>query len=107
MNKGLSAVTDSEAQVSNPRKADLERLRSDLAKEVESLRKALKGPTEEIGGDRVWVGKNARAWHRELEGRHKRLGERVDRLLPAVDAAIRSEPDKVSPREARAYHKGT
>lgn len=107
MNEGLSTVADSEAKIPNPRKADLERLRSDLAKEVESLRKALKGPTEEIGGDRVWVGKNARAWHRELEGRHKKLGEQVDRLLPVVDAAIRGEPEKVSPSEARAYSKGT
>ncbi|MFJ8052984.1 hypothetical protein [Streptomyces luteogriseus] len=100
-------MADQEVQVSNPRKADLERLRSDLTKEVESLRKALKGPTEEIGADRVWVGKNARAWHRELEGRHKKLGEWVDRLLPVVDAAIRGEPDKVSSSEARAYHRGT
>jgi hypothetical protein len=59
-----------------------------------------------IGGDRVWVGKNARAWHRQLEGRHKKLGEQVDRLLPVVDAAIRGEPEKVSPSEARAYNKG-
>ncbi|MER5829242.1 hypothetical protein ABT116_00155 [Streptomyces sp. NPDC002130] len=103
----MSIVADSEAKVPNPRKADLERLRSDLAKEVESLRKALKDPTEEIGGDRVWVGKNARAWHRELEGRHRKLGEQVDRLLPVIDAAIRSEPEKVSPSEARAYNKGT
>jgi hypothetical protein len=59
-----------------------------------------------IGGDRVWVGKNARAWHRELQGRHKKLGEQVDRLLPVVDAAIRGEPEKVSPSEARAFNKG-
>ncbi|EFL34078.1 predicted protein [Streptomyces viridochromogenes DSM 40736] len=102
----VSAVPDSQAKVPNPRKADLERLRSDLAKEVESLRKALKGPTEEIGGDKVWVGRNARTWHRELDGRHKKLGEQVDRLLPLVDAAIRSEPEKVLPTEARMYNTG-
>ena len=98
-------MAEPDAKVANPRKADLERLRSDLAKEVESLRKALKGPTEEIGGDKVWVGKNARAWHRELDGRHKKLGDQIDKLLPVIDAAIRSEPEKVSPSEARMYHK--
>jgi len=98
-------VAEPDAKVANPRKADLERLRSDLAKEVESLRKALKGPTEEIGGDKVWVGKNARAWHRELDGRHKKLGDQIDKLLPVIDAAIRSEPEKVSPSEARMYYK--
>jgi len=91
--------------MANPLKADLERLRSDLAKEMESIRKALKGPTEEIGGDKVWVGKNARAWHRQLEGRHKKLGDQVEKLLPVVDAAIRSEPETVSASEARMYHK--
>lgn len=98
-------MAEPDAKVANPRKADLERLRSDLAKEVESLRKALKAPTEEIGGDKVWVGKNARAWHRELDGRHKKLGDQIDKLLPVIDAAIRSEPEKVSPSEARMYHK--
>ncbi|MEU6380040.1 hypothetical protein [Streptomyces sp. NPDC046909] len=98
-------MPDSEAKVPNPRKADLERLRSDLVKEVESIKKALKNPTEEIGGDKVWVGKNARTWHTELDGRHKRLGAQVDKLLPLVDAAIRGEPEKVTASEARTYHK--
>ncbi|MFI1353871.1 hypothetical protein ACH4TV_09845 [Streptomyces sp. NPDC020898] len=99
-------MTGSEPKVSNPRKADLEKLRRDLAKEVEDLKKALKKPTEEIGGDQVWVGKNARAWHKELEGRNKKLGDQVDKLLPVIDAAIRSEPEKVSATEARMYHNG-
>ncbi|ANB07852.1 hypothetical protein SAM40697_3894 [Streptomyces ambofaciens] len=97
-------MTDSESKVPNPRRADLEKLRNDLAKEVESLRKTLKAPTEEIGGDKVWVGKNARAWHRELDGRHRKLAEQVGKLLPLVDAALRGEPEKVSAAEARSYH---
>ncbi|MFD4610683.1 hypothetical protein ACFWOT_21880 [Streptomyces sp. NPDC058440] len=99
-------MTDSEPQVANPRKADLEKLRRDLARDVESFTKVLQGPTRDIGGDKVWVGKNARAWHRELEGRHKKLGEEVGKLIPIVDAAIRNEPDKVSAAEARLYQKG-
>ncbi|MCT7352109.1 hypothetical protein N4P33_07965 [Streptomyces sp. 15-116A] len=94
---------ESGSKVPNPRKADLEKLRTDLAKEVEKLGKALKRPTEDIGGDKVWVGKNARAWHRELGGRHRRLSEQVGRLIPIVDAAIRGEPEKVPTAEARAY----
>jgi hypothetical protein len=97
-------VSDSEPKVDNPRKADLVKLRGDLAKEVARLRDAFKRPTEDIGGDKVWVGKNARAWHRELDGRNKRLGDQVDKLLPVIDAAIRNEPDKVSATEARMYH---
>lgn len=89
--------------VPNPRMADLRKLRSDLAKEAEILRKALKGPAEDLGGDRVWVGKNARAWHRELEGRHRKLGKHVGRLLSVIDAAIRIEPEDVPTAEARSY----
>ncbi|MEU5221163.1 hypothetical protein AB0G55_00580 [Streptomyces toyocaensis] len=89
----------------NPRKADLRKLRNDLAKEVESLSRALKGPAEDIGGDKVWVGKNARSWHRELAGRHRKLGEQVGRLLPMLDAAIRDEPEKVSAAQARTYQR--
>ncbi|MEU3097486.1 hypothetical protein ABZ690_22550 [Streptomyces sp. NPDC006967] len=99
-------MTDPEPKVDNPKRKDLEQLRRDLAKEVEQLRKALKGPTEDIGGDKVWVGKNARAWHRELQGRHKKLGEQVDKLLPMVDAAIRNEPEKVTAAEVRSYNSG-
>ncbi|MFF7450639.1 MULTISPECIES: hypothetical protein [unclassified Streptomyces] len=96
-------MSDTESRVPNPRKAELERLRGDLVKELESIKKALKGPTEEIGGDKVWVGRNARAWHRELDGRHRKLGEQVDKLLPLVDAALRGEPEKVPASEARSY----
>ncbi|MGW2900791.1 hypothetical protein ACWDAO_41060 [Streptomyces sp. NPDC001212] len=81
-------------------------MRRDLARDVDSLTKALQGPTRDIGGDKVWVGKNARAWHRELEGRHKKLGEEVGKLLPNADAAIRNEPDKVPAAETRLYQKG-
>ncbi|MEU4879522.1 hypothetical protein OIE82_14640 [Streptomyces althioticus] len=100
-------MAEPEPKVDNPKKRDLEKLRSDLAKEVEQLRKALKKPTEDIGGDKVWVGKNARAWHKELQGRHKKIGEQVDKLLPLIDAAIRNEPEKVTPAEARAYNNGS
>ncbi|MGW7818683.1 hypothetical protein ACWGLF_11200 [Streptomyces puniciscabiei] len=99
-------MTDPQPKVDNPRKADLVRLRNDLAKEVDQLKNALSRPTQDIGGDKVWVGKNARAWHQELAGRNKKLGDQVGKLLPLIDAAIRSEPDKVSPNEARMYQQG-
>ncbi|KES07975.1 hypothetical protein BU52_05980 [Streptomyces toyocaensis] len=98
-------MVESISKVPNPRKADLRKLRNDLAKEVESLSRALKGPAEDIGGDKVWVGKNARSWHRELAGRHRKLGEQVGRLLPMLDAAIRDEPEKVSAAQARTYQR--
>ncbi|MFI2026984.1 hypothetical protein [Streptomyces buecherae] len=95
---------ESEDKVANPRKADLEKLRRDVAREAEGLKKALKTPTEDIGGDTVWVGKNARAWHTELKGRHEKVGTHVEKLLPLIDAAIAAEPDKVSASDARAYN---
>lgn len=78
----------------------------------------MQGPTRDIGGDKVWVGKNARAWHRELEGRHKKLGEEVGKPLPIVDAAIRNEPGpsgrspavpegRLTRRSAYTYHQCT
>ncbi|MFF1275236.1 hypothetical protein ACFVZC_17755 [Streptomyces marokkonensis] len=98
-------MVESESSVPNPRRADLQKLRNDLAKEVESLGRTLKRPAEDIGGDKVWVGKNARAWHREVAGRHRKLGEQVGGLLPIVDAAIRDEPEKVSAAQARSYQR--
>ncbi|WP_405779614.1 hypothetical protein [Streptomyces sp. NBC_00859] len=100
-------MTQSEPKVPNPRKADLVRLRSDLAKQVDAFRAALKKPTADVGGDKVWVGKNARAWHMELNGRHKRLVGQVEKLLPVVDAAIKGQPDKVPAAEARMYNHPT
>lgn len=96
----------SEAGIPNPRKADLRKLRSDLAKEVDDLARALEGPAKDLGGDKVWVGRNARAWHRELAGRHRRLGQQVGGLLPLIDAAIHGEPEEVSAAEARSYRAG-
>ncbi|MFG2516519.1 hypothetical protein [Streptomyces sp. NPDC048584] len=99
-------MTGPEAGIPNPRKADLRKLRGDLAKEVDDLARALKAPAEDLGGEKVWVGKNARAWHRELAGRHRRLGQQMGLLLPLLDAAIRGEPEKVSAAEARSYRAG-
>ncbi|MFF7977637.1 hypothetical protein ACFZDK_00690 [Streptomyces sp. NPDC007901] len=99
-------MTDPDPKVPNPRKADLVRLRGDLAKEVDGFRDALKRPTADMGGDKVWVGRNARAWQQELDGRNRRLRDQVDKLLPVIDAAIRNEPDQVSQADARMYHHG-
>lgn len=99
-------MAESESTVPNPRKAELQKLRDDLAKEVGSLGRILRGPAADIGGDKVWVGENARAWHRELDGRHRKLGEQVGKLLPIVDAALRGEPERVSAAEARSYRDG-
>ncbi|MFE2580247.1 hypothetical protein [Streptomyces sp. NPDC059378] len=96
-----------EQKVANPRKADLVRLRGDLAREVERLRTALRRPTQDLGGDKVWVDRNARSWHTGLAGRDKKLGIEVDKLLPLLDAAIRTEPDRISPADARAYRQDT
>ncbi|MER5597384.1 hypothetical protein [Streptomyces sp. NPDC002265] len=96
-----------EQKVANPRKADLVRLRGDLAREVERLRTALRRPTQDLGGDKVWVGRNARSWHTGLVGRDRKLGIEVDKLLPLLDAAIRTEPDRISPADARAYRQDT
>ena len=98
-------MNDPAPKVPSPRRSDLEKLRSDLAKDVEALRSALTGPDADMAGGKVWVGKNARTWHRELGARHKRLKEQVDKLLPLLDAAIRDEPEKVSAADARAYHR--
>lgn len=100
-------MAEAESTVPNPRKAELQKLRDDLAKDVEHLGRILRGPAADIGGDKVWVGRNARAWHRELDGRHRRLGEQVGRLLPLVDAALRGEPERVSAAEARSYGDGS
>ncbi|WP_263166690.1 hypothetical protein [Streptomyces sp. SCSIO ZS0520] len=94
-------------EVPNPRRAELERLRRDLAREVETLRSALRSAHADMAGDKVWVGRNARSWQRELGGRDRRLREQVDGLLPLLDAAIRKEPERVAGAEARSYEQGS
>jgi hypothetical protein len=96
-------VGDPSAQqkVENPYLASLKRLKSSLTTETEMLKKQLETAAKDMGSKKVWVGKAATDWAKDLDGRRSRMKVLVEKLIPAVDAEIAKCPEKVTPGEAK------
>ncbi|MFE9453597.1 hypothetical protein [Streptomyces sp. NPDC006739] len=90
-----------QSKVDNPHLASLKSLKNSLKSETEELKKQLETAAKDMGGKKVWVGKAADDWARDLEGRRSRMKTLLDKLIPAVDAEIAKCPEKVTPGEAK------
>lgn len=88
-------------KVDNPYLASLESLKNSLKTETEMLKKQLETAAKDMGSKKVWVGKAASNWAKDLEGRRSRMKVLVEKLIPAVDAEIAKCPEKVTPGEAK------
>ncbi|SEG94415.1 hypothetical protein SAMN05216223_13030 [Actinacidiphila yanglinensis] len=88
--------------VDNPWRQQLVTLRGDLLKEMHELRALLKGPCADVGQGETWVGPAADAWHAEAEGRRTDILAQLGRLVPLVDAEIRTCPEQVTLGEAKS-----
>ncbi|GAB2780227.1 hypothetical protein GCM10027073_11150 [Streptomyces chlorus] len=83
-------------------------MRGELAEEAENLRRALKEPAEDIGGDKV----GGRTPEPGIRSRPDGIGSRANRWasccrsLTRPSAAIRGEPEKVTAPETRSHHNG-
>ncbi|MEV8566577.1 hypothetical protein AB0436_13540 [Streptomyces sp. NPDC051322] len=97
---------DEQTGVRNPVRVELEALKKDLTNHVEDLKKKLHKASKDVGERKSWAGKNAKAWHAEIEGKRRHLRTLIDNLLPAVEARIREEPEKISPQAAKHRHMG-
>lgn len=93
----------SQQNVPNPAVTDLRNLRKDLAAEVETYRGALETTANDMGGRKVWTGKAATDWEKEVAHQRSQVKIQVDKLLPIIDAAIAGLPAEVSPGEAKQY----
>lgn len=91
----------SQPKVDNPYRASLQRLRKSLTTETEMLKKQLQTAAKDMGSKKVWVGKAASDWAKDLDGRRSRVKVLVEKLIPAVDAEIAKCPEKVTPGEAK------
>ena len=88
-------------KVENPYLASLKRLKNSLGAETEMLKKQLETAAKDMGSKKVWVGKAASDWAKDLEGRRSHMKLLVEKLIPAVDAEIAKCPEKVTPGEAK------
>ncbi|MER7840152.1 hypothetical protein ABTY98_30735 [Streptomyces sp. NPDC096040] len=85
----------------NPYLASLKSLKNNLKAETEMLKKQLETAAKDMGSKKVWVGKAASDWAKDLEGRRSRMKLLAEKLIPAVDAEIAKCPEKVTPGEAK------
>lgn len=92
-----------QATATNPYLTDLQNLRSRLTTEVAKLNDVLKTTCSDMGGKKVWVGTTADTWSGEVDGRRKRIQTLVGKIIPIIDAEIKSTPPKVTPTEAKLY----
>lgn len=87
--------------VANPFLASLKSLKNSLKTETEMLKKQLETAAKDMGSKKVWVGKAATDWAKDLEGRRSHMKVLVEKLIPAVDAEIAKCPEKVTQGEAK------
>lgn len=92
-----------DTKVDNPRRAALQSLKTNLKTETEELKKQLQSTATDMAGGKVWVGKTAENWQKDINGRRDRIRTLVDKLIPAVEAEIAQTPEKVSPGEAKMW----
>lgn len=92
-----------QATVPNPAIADLNSLKSRLNGELAKLNDTLKTTCSDMGGKKVWVGKAADTWSTEVTGRRGRIQTLLGKLIPIIDAEIKTLPEKVTPIDAKLY----
>lgn len=91
--------------VGNPARAELTRLRGEVASAREGIATALDAAAAKMGDGKTWTGPTAATnWAAEVTGRKKNLGSWVDSVLRQIDAQLRSMPEKVTATEARSFH---
>jgi len=95
-----------QATVPNPAITDLQNLRTRLNQELGTLNDTLKRTCSDMGGKKVWVGKAADTWTTEVDGRRKRIQLLLAKLVPIIDAEIKTLPEKVTPMDAKLYRMG-
>jgi len=94
-----------EAMVPNPQRAELTRLRGEIAAARSGIATALDAAAKKMADGKTWTGPTAATnWAAELTGRKKNLGPWIDAVLTQIDAKLRSMPDEVTATEARSIH---
>jgi hypothetical protein len=91
-------------KVPNPAIADLKDLKKRLQGELATLNSTLKTTNSDMTGKKVWVGKAADTWAKEVSGRYTRVKQLLAKLVPIIDAEIQRLPEMVSPGEMKDYY---
>jgi hypothetical protein len=97
----VSATGNTGPRVDNPWRGHLLTLKADLQREMGELSGLLARPCADIGEGSVWVGPAADTWHREAEARRRDMLAQLRALVPLVETAIRTCPEKVTIGEAK------
>jgi hypothetical protein len=97
-------VAQQQATVPNPAIRDLQSLKTRLQQELATLNDTLKTTCSDMGGKKVWVGKAADTWTTDVDGRRRRIQQLLAKLVPIIDAEIKTLPEKVTPTDAKLYN---
>lgn len=91
--------------VGNPQRAELARLRGEVASAREGVATALDAAAKKMGDGKTWTGPTAaKNWAAEVNGRKKNLGPWIDTVLREIDAKLKTMPEQVTATEARSFH---
>jgi hypothetical protein len=93
-----------QATVPNPAITDLQNLKTQLIRDLGTLKEPLKTTCSDMGGGNVWVGTAADSWGADVKGRHGTIQTLLGRLVPVIDAEIKKLPEKVTPGDAKMYN---
>ncbi|UNZ21227.1 hypothetical protein [Streptomyces sp. 891-h] len=93
--------------VPSPVRADLQRLRDDVALQQETIATSLDRAAQDMAEGGVWEGPTAEIFGEEIEGRKTDVHRYADEVLAAVDAQLSVTPELIPLSDARAYRKMT
>jgi hypothetical protein len=93
--------THQEPLVSNPWYSGLQNLRQRLVLQAGEISSALDDAAARMGGGATWTGPAANRFAAEVAGRKRRLGVLTQQLVDAVDAQLRTTPERVPLSEAK------
>jgi hypothetical protein len=90
-----------EPLVSNPWYSGLQQLRLRLVQGAGEISSALDDAAARMGGGTTWTGPAASNFAADVDGRKRRLRNLTQQLIDAVDAELRTTPERVPVTEAK------
>ena len=91
--------------VPNPMHQALSRLYSQLQRDADTMKNALKPANQQMSAKGTWLGPAADAWGGQLDGYATDCATQVNAMLAEVESALSAEPAQVTAQEAQSKAK--
>lgn len=92
---------DGTTLVPNPMYRALSTLYSQLQRDADTMKNALKPANQQMSAKGTWVGPAADAWGSQLNGYASDSATQVNAMLSEVESALSAEPAQVTAQEAQ------